>query len=110
MTVKITKTKLLAEQTATVKGRAMLWDSELTGVGARVGARSIVFVVRYQHGPVERKMTIGTLAEFGTVEAARRRAAELRLQVRAGHDPLQQLRERRKPATNGVTLGEAIDR
>src|SRR5262245_26842602 len=91
-------------------GRCVLWDDEVTGFGARVSKRAITFVVRYQRGPHERRMTIGTLGEFGTVEQARKAAAQVRLAVRAGGDPLQELRAKRKPVAQGVTLEAAIKR
>jgi Arm DNA-binding domain/Phage integrase, N-terminal SAM-like domain len=109
MVAKLTKTMLLAAK-AEGKGRRLLWDSELTGLGARVSQHSITFVLRYQHGPFERKMTLGRLAELGSVEAARRKAAEIRLAVRAGFDPLHEVRERRKITEGELTLEVALER
>jgi integrase len=109
MVVELTKTLLLEAQ-ADGKDRRLIWDSEVKGLGARVSQHSITFVVRYQHGPYERKMTLGTLAELGSVKAARRKAAVVRLQVRGGFDPLQEVRERRKVAEGQLTLEVALER
>src|SRR5262245_57169693 len=109
---RLLKSRLQAEQAAIkiAGGRLLLWDTDLAGFGARISARNITFVVRYQHGPVERRMTLGTLAEFGTVEAARKKAADIRLEVRDGHDPLAQIREGREAVERGITLGGIVDR
>src|SRR5262245_34462904 len=109
MVAKLTKTLLLEVQ-ADGKGRRLIWDSEIKGLGARVSQHSITFVVRYQHGPNERKMTLGTLTELGSVEAARRKAGEIRLRVRSGFDPAQEVRDRRNVAEGQLTLEVALER
>src|SRR5262245_26588143 len=109
MVAKLTKSMLLAAQ-GEGKSRRVLWDTEVTGFGARVSATSIIFMVRYQRGQYEQRMVLGSLGELGSVEAARRKAAEIRLQVRAGFDPLQEVHERRKVAEDHLTLEVALER
>jgi hypothetical protein len=46
-------------------------------------------------------MTFGRLGELRTVEEARRKAAEIKLTVRAGRDPLEEVRAKRKVAERG---------
>src|SRR5262249_37738695 len=60
-------------------------------------------------GRIGRRMTIARLGEL-TVEAARRKAAELKVQVRAGADPLSEIRAKRKEAERGITLATVIER
>src|SRR5690349_6578897 len=112
MTTKLLKSVLEAKHKAMKAsgGRCLLWDSELVGLGARISAKSITFVVRYQHGSVERRMTIGTLAEFGTVEAARKKAGDIRLEVRGGADPVQEIRDKRAAVKRGATLSDVVER
>ena len=66
----------------------LVWDSEIAGFGARLVKKGIVFFLNYRHGRTERRMTLGTIVELRTVEAARKKAAELKLAVRSGGDPL----------------------
>ncbi|HEX2429395.1 MAG TPA: integrase arm-type DNA-binding domain-containing protein [Aestuariivirgaceae bacterium] len=89
--------------------RRLLWDTEVAGLGARVSVSRIVFVFNYRHGRVERRMTLGTSTELGTVAAARKRAAQLRLSVRAGNNPLQEVRDKRKAAETRLTLKAAVE-
>jgi hypothetical protein len=109
----LTKTLLRAEQEAIKAGgeaRRLLWDTgEVAGFGARVGPKGIMFVLNYRHGALERRMTLGRLGEL-TVDQARRRAAELRLAVRAGADPLQDIRDKRRAAERGITLATVVER
>ena len=55
----------------------LVWDSEIAGFGARLVKKGVVFFLNYRHGRTERRMTLGTIGELRTVEAARKKAAEL---------------------------------
>jgi integrase len=104
----LTKTRLEQIRDSLEPGeRRLVWDSEVAGFGARVSENRITFLFNYRHGPVERRMTLGTLAELGTVAAARAKAATLKLQVRAGSDPLAEIREKRKAVEARLTLASA---
>jgi hypothetical protein len=109
MKAKLKKMRLQAEQAAVGAGRCLLWDSELPGFGARISRQRITFVLNYWHGALERRMTLGTLAEFGTGEAARKHAAQIKLQVRAGNDPLGEVRAKRSGGQGGITLTAVVD-
>ena len=87
----------------------LVWDSEIAGFGARLVKKGIVFFLNYRHGRTERRMTLGTIGELRTVEAARKKAAELKLAVRSGGDPLQEIRDKRTTAVGGVTLAAVIE-
>jgi Arm DNA-binding domain/DnaB-like helicase C terminal domain len=87
----------------------IIWDSEVKGFGARLQPQGIAFLSNYRHGPFERWMTIGSPAEL-TVEQARRRAADLKLAVRAGADPLEEIRAKRKAAERGVSLSTVVEK
>lgn len=102
---RLTKERIEA-MAAPASGSATLWDSEVKGFGIRVYATgSRAFFLNYRTEGRERRFTIG---EYGTwsVDAARRRAKELRKEVDMGEDPAQQKRERRDAAT----VQDLIDR
>lgn len=71
--------------------RGVLWDSELKGFGLRVTSTGVrTYVLRYQHGGrsgAQRQVTIGQHGSPWTADQARKRAAELLLQIRTGADP-----------------------
>jgi integrase len=69
------------------QGRIERYDGGVRGFGVRVtdrGVKSYIFL--YVHGRRRRRYTIGRVAEID-LDAARAKAAELRLQVRQGRDP-----------------------
>ena len=110
--VRITKSLLEHERVAVVASGKVrfIWDSEVKGFGARVQPRAIAFVLDYRHGCFHRRMTFGRLGELRTVEEARRKAAEIKLAVRAGRDPLEEVRAKRKVAERGVTLCAVVEK
>jgi integrase len=68
-------------------GRIERYDGGVRGFGIRVTDRGVkTYVFLYVHGRRRRRYTIGRFTEIG-LDAARARAAELRLQVRQGRDP-----------------------
>ena len=113
MRVKLTKTILQQEHAAIVaagKGRKLIWDKGgIAGFGARVTVKHVAYILNYRAANrAERRLTIGTLGE-ATVETARRRAAELKLQIRAGLDPLATLRDSRRAAVaKRITVKAAV--
>ena len=80
--------------------RRFLWDSDLKGFGLVVqpsGAKS--YVVRY-YTPSgrDRRMKLGAHGEL-TPDMARKRAADVLANVRAGHDPLAEHEDQRRAVT-----------
>jgi integrase len=68
-------------------GRIERYDGGVRGFGVRVTDRGVkTYVFLYMHGGRRRRYTIGRIAEI-ELDAARAKAAELRLQVRQGRDP-----------------------
>ena len=114
MRVKLTKTILEREHAAIVAagtGRKIIWDTgDVVGFGARLSPGRVVLFLNYRSGGVERRMTVARLGEC-TIEQARKRAAELKLQIRAGLDPLATLREtRRATVSKRITVASAVDK
>src|SRR5262245_27604700 len=104
MPVKLT-TRQIDNEAAPAKGAITLWDTEVTGFGARIfapskrhpkGARS--FFLNYRIDGVERRYTIGSRPEW-SVEAARDEAKEQRRLIDQNQDPTATKRERREAAT-----------
>jgi integrase len=85
------------------------WDAELRGFGVLASgtttAKTYVVQRRLPDGKT-RRVTIGAVAEFKTVEDARLRAAEQLLDLRQGRDPKA---ERRKTAARDRTLRQWLD-
>ncbi len=86
--------------------RQSFWDSELRGFGLVVqpsGAKS--YVVRY-YTPSgrDRRLTLGRHGEL-TPDQARKRAADVLAEVRAGRDPLAE----REASRRAVTVAELAD-
>lgn len=73
------------------RDRLILWDDEIAGFGCRITRKGATYFLNYRSGPAERRLTLGTTTEL-TIEQARRKAAETKLQVRAGADPLAEKR------------------
>ncbi|TPG41381.1 site-specific integrase [Sphingomonas koreensis] len=91
-TARITKSMMDAEPLPRKGARTMLWDGELKGFGVRIIASGTrTYILRYRMGgrgtPI-REITIGQHGSPWTVDQARRRAAEILMQVRLGHDPV----------------------
>jgi integrase len=99
-------TKLTA---AVVKGATaptIIWDTERKGLCLRVyggGTRSFLF--NYRIDGRERRITIGEYPTW-SVEAARERAKELRIEVDQGRDPAGEKRARRE----APTVQDLVDR
>ncbi|MEQ9447655.1 MAG: tyrosine-type recombinase/integrase [Rhodospirillaceae bacterium] len=88
------------------RGSQIHYDSQLRGFGVRVMASGLKsFVLNYRLRGRERRFTIGRYPEW-TVNAARRRAAEVRCQVDAGVDPLGD----RQRAYEAPTVKEMFER
>lgn len=91
-------------------GNAVIWDSGVTGLGARVtaaGNRSFVF--RYVHNGRERRMTLGPFPAL-SVSAAREIATQHRAAVARGVDPLADRQNARKAPTVADLCKDYIDR
>jgi len=71
------------------KGNRIIFDNRLPGFGVRVTAKGYVaFVQNYMFKGRERRITIGSYPTW-TVAAARKRAAEMKVEVANGVDPLE---------------------
>jgi Arm DNA-binding domain len=57
---------------------------------------------------IRRRMTIARLGEL-TVEQARKKAAELKVSVRSGADPIEEIRAKRKTADRGIKLATVAE-
>ena len=83
--------KLVRDLTPPDKGNRIIYDEKVRGYGVRItaaGARSFVLNFRNAEG-VERRMTIGAYGrDQWSVEAARKRAGELKKEIARGEDPL----------------------
>lgn len=70
--------------------RTMIWDNELRGFGVRIAASGArTYILRYRMGGRDtsiRTVTIGQHGSPWTADQARKRAADLLLQVRLGRD------------------------
>lgn len=86
-------------------GNRVVWDTDLTGFGARITAAGAVsFVLRYVLNGRERRYTLGKHPDLSP-GAARERATVLRGRVAAGEDPM----EARRDARDAATMGELCD-
>lgn len=93
------------ELPAPTKGNKVYYDSLLKGFGCRVtAAGSRAFVLNFVIDGRERRITIGAHPAW-SVDAARRRAGELRQAIDRGEDPLQE-REARRDAPTMANLCE----
>ena len=89
-TILIRKATVLDEPLPPKGARRTIWDSEIKGFGVRIASTGVrTYLLRYRMGgrdcPI-RTVTIGQHGSPWTAEQARRRAAELLTEVRAGHD------------------------
>ncbi len=90
--VKLTKRVVEGEPAPTGGKQTVLWDTETTGFGVRVGARSRTYFVRYKPGAggrhaKAREYTIGKHGQPWTVDAARKEARRILGDVAGGKDP-----------------------
>ncbi len=81
------------------------WDAELRGFGLVVGKRSKTFIVQKDIRGRSVRVKIGRLGAW-TADQARKRAAQLIVQMDQGIDPN---REKREEAARGTTLAEAME-
>lgn len=94
------------------RDRELLWDDEIPGFGVRLSRKGGAYFLNYRTpANIERRLTIGTMAEL-TIEQARKKAAELKVSVRAGADPLGEIRAKAAAPepTKGLTLHEISKR
>ncbi|MGE3296482.1 MAG: tyrosine-type recombinase/integrase [Porticoccaceae bacterium] len=85
---------------------AIHYDSDLPGFGVRIMANGkAAFILNYRVDGRERRLTIGSTAEWST-GAARKRAAELRQAIRTGRDPLGE----RESSRAAATVNNLLDR
>jgi integrase len=111
VTVKLTKHAVEHTPAPHPSGKqAIFFDSELRGFGLLVSGTTTGKTYFAQHrkpgdkGP--RRVNLGPVSGYKTVEEARLRAAETIRMIRDGRDPL---RERRQAAMQHLTLAEALD-
>lgn len=112
--MKLTR-KAIAEAAAALsrsnRDRELLWDDEISGFGIRLTRKGGAYFLNYRAaGGKERRLTLGTAAEL-TIEQARRKAAETKVAVRAGADPLEEKRAiAHTRATKGMTISQLSER
>ena len=81
------------------KGNRIVFDDRLPGFGVRITAKGYVaFVLNYMFKGRERRITIGGYGTW-TVAAARKRAAEMKVEVANGVDPLEDRNQARHAPT-----------
>ena len=88
------------------RDREILWDAEISGFGVRLTRKGGAYFLNYRNAAgSERRMTLGTLGEL-TIEAARKKAAQTKVDIRAGADPLGEIRAKAAAPepTKGLTL------
>ena len=91
--------------------RKTIWDAELKGFGVRIASSGVkTYLLRYRMGgrgsPI-RTVTIGQHGSPWTTEQARRRAAELLTEVRAGRDVVAERKAKRADAEDDAITREA---
>lgn len=92
------------------RGNRVVWDSDLTGFGARITAGGAVsFVLRYVINGRERRYSIGKHPDL-SASAAREQATVLRGRIAAGEDPMEGRREAREAATVAELCDDYMDR
>ena len=107
MAEKITD-KLVRDLAAPDTGNRIVYDTEVSGFGIRATAGgSKAFILNYRNGEGrERRLTIGAYGKDAwSVEAARKRAGELRREIDKGNDPLAAKIEKR----DGTTVADLCD-
>ena len=120
MAVKIRLTdKLVRDLEPPATGNRIAYDTNLTGLGARItaaGARS--FILAYRFEGRERRMTLGTFLSadakpgarpIWSVAAARKRVIEERRKIDRGIDPLAEREEKRDAATVRQLIRRFLD-
>jgi integrase len=110
MSTKLTKAAVDRVKAPDPSGRqVILWDAELKGFGLLISgtttAKSYIAQRRLPDGR-SRRVTVGAVGEFASVEDARRKAGALLAGLREGRDPKA---ERRKAAARDRTLGAWVD-
>ena len=101
--------KLVKGLVQPAKGNAIIYDDKVSGFGIRVtanGAKSFILNYRNNEGR-ERRYTIGTHGpNEWSVEAARKRAGELKKKISLGEDPLAE----RVAVRKAPTIADLADR
>lgn len=103
-------TKRVVDASKAAAERYVVWDSDLKGFGLRVypsGVKTWIFDYRPGEGgrrQVKKRITIGKMGDL-TPDQARRKAEELRAQVKLGGDPHAE-KERRRQALTFAELAE----
>lgn len=95
-----------------LKGKAsrIIWDSELKGFGLRVTAgRVLSYVLDYRVSGRQHRYKIGRHPEW-TLEAARRKAAELKPLIAFGYDPLEEKAKASGEPTVAILAKEYLER
>jgi integrase len=93
--------KIARELTPPETGNRIIYDDKVKGFGLRVTAAGAkAFILRYRINGLERRLTIGAYGpQEWSVQAARKRAGELKRDVSSGIDPLAEKIEKRTAPT-----------
>ncbi len=106
------KARLSARNLTGLDAGQIAWDTEVKGYGARMAASgAVTLFLNYQvRGTGKyKRVTIGKLGEL-TVDAARKQAAQMKLEIRAGADPAQQVETASAKTKSGETLADHVNR
>ncbi|MEP3329119.1 Arm DNA-binding domain-containing protein [Sedimentitalea sp.] len=105
------KMKLSARSLAELEPGNLAWDTEVKGFGARKakdGRVSLFLNYQVRGTGKYRRVAIAHLGEC-TVDTARRRAAQMRMEIRAGIDVAKQTETPAARAASGDTLGQYVE-
>lgn len=109
---KALKTRLSGRALNTLTAGQLAWDTEVSGFGARMGAtgKATMFLNYQVRGTGRfRRHSIGKTGEL-SVDAARKIAAEMKLSIRAGHDPAAGAETAAAKKAAGDTIAELAER
>src|SRR5262245_16535243 len=116
MKVKLTKQRLADAQEALLASgyrQNVLFDAALPGFGVRISKSAVAaFVDYYDRAGAKRRAMIGRVPVELTIEQARKKAAQVKVDVRAGADPVAERRQAAAAACQpkaGLTVAEAIE-
>ncbi len=105
------KTRLSAKKLTSLEAGDLAWDTEVKGFGARKakdGGVSLFLNYQQRDTGKYKRIAIGKLGEC-SVDEARKRAATMRLEIRAGVNVAQQVETAVTRARSGEALGDYVN-
>lgn len=98
--------KSLERITPPAQGRIELWDSQVSGLGLRIGSKRKTWQVFYRFNGIQRRKSLGVWPVVDVAEARKRAGAILDL-ARNGTDPEEQERKQREAEAAAETESKA---